>query len=110
MKCPVCDTGLRVIERYGVEVDICPGCKGVWLDRGELEKIIELEAAGGPAQAQAPTARDQREAPRREEYRRRDDDEDDDDYRREPRYDQHGRPIRKKRGSWFGEIFEMFGD
>ena len=106
MKCPVCDTTLRAIERYGVELDICPGCKGVWLDRGELEKIIELEAAGGPAQA--PAARDEREAPRREESRRRDDD--DDDNRRAPQYDQHGRPIRKKRGSWFGEIFEMFGD
>jgi hypothetical protein len=36
MNCPVCDAPLRAIQKYGVEIDICPGCKGVWLDRGEL--------------------------------------------------------------------------
>jgi Zn-finger nucleic acid-binding protein len=43
MNCPVCDEKLREIEKYGVMVDICPSCKGVWLDRGELEKIAKLE-------------------------------------------------------------------
>ena len=41
MECPVCGDRLRAVEKYGVEVEICPGCKGVWLDRGELETIIE---------------------------------------------------------------------
>ncbi len=42
MKCPVCvDVDLRIAERQGVEIDYCPQCRGVWLDRGELEKIIE---------------------------------------------------------------------
>jgi len=42
MKCPVCnDTDLLMTERQGVEIDYCPGCRGVWLDRGELDKIIE---------------------------------------------------------------------
>jgi Uncharacterized protein conserved in bacteria len=36
MKCPVCDENLREIDKYGVHIDICPGCKGMWLDRGEL--------------------------------------------------------------------------
>jgi uncharacterized protein len=41
MECPVCGDRLRGVEKYGVEIEICPGCKGVWLDRGELETIIE---------------------------------------------------------------------
>ncbi len=42
MKCPVCKTvDLNLAERQGVEIDYCPECRGVWLDRGELDKIIE---------------------------------------------------------------------
>jgi uncharacterized protein len=41
MNCPVDKTPLKVIDREGVKIDYCPDCKGVWLDRGELEKIIE---------------------------------------------------------------------
>ena len=42
MKCPVCsDSNLVLSERQGVEIDYCPKCRGVWLDRGELDKIIE---------------------------------------------------------------------
>lgn len=42
MKCPVCgETDLVMSERQGVEIDYCPKCRGVWLDRGELDKIIE---------------------------------------------------------------------
>jgi Zn-finger nucleic acid-binding protein len=42
MKCPVCkDVSLTMSERSGVEIDFCPDCRGVWLDRGELDKIIE---------------------------------------------------------------------
>ncbi len=42
MKCPVCtDTDLTMSDRQGVEIDYCPRCRGVWLDRGELDKIIE---------------------------------------------------------------------
>ena len=45
MKCPVCpDTDLVMMERQGVEIDYCPKCRGVWLDRGELDKIIERSA------------------------------------------------------------------
>ena len=40
MKCPICDVDLRMTERAGIEIDYCPQCRGVWLDRGELDKII----------------------------------------------------------------------
>lgn len=41
MKCPRCGVGLDIAERQGIEIDYCPDCRGVWLDRGELDKIIE---------------------------------------------------------------------
>ncbi|GMV21973.1 MAG: hypothetical protein AMXMBFR57_19220 [Acidimicrobiia bacterium] len=41
MKCPVCEETLKMSERQGVEIDFCPKCRGVWLDRGELDKILE---------------------------------------------------------------------
>ena len=52
MKCPVDGTQLEIAERAGVEIDWCPQCRGVWLDRGELDKIIDrsaAEIAPGPA-------------------------------------------------------------
>lgn len=41
MKCPQCNVDLVMSDRQGVEIDYCPKCRGVWLDRGELDKIIE---------------------------------------------------------------------
>lgn len=41
MKCPIDQTELQMSERQGIEIDYCPQCRGVWLDRGELDKIIE---------------------------------------------------------------------
>ena len=41
MKCPVCTIELKMSDRQGIEIDYCPQCRGVWLDRGELDKIIE---------------------------------------------------------------------
>ena len=41
MQCPSCNTTLTMSERQGIEIDYCPSCRGVWLDRGELDKIIE---------------------------------------------------------------------
>ena len=45
MKCPQCNVELKMADRQGVEIDYCPQCRGVWLDRGELDKIIERSAA-----------------------------------------------------------------
>ena len=54
MKCPSCtDTTLVMSDRQGVEIDYCPQCRGVWLDRGELDKLIERSAAIAPAPAAA---------------------------------------------------------
>ena len=45
MKCPVCNTpDLLMTDRQGIEIDYCPQCRGVWLDRGEIDKIIERSA------------------------------------------------------------------
>lgn len=53
MQCPVCeDTRLAIAERQGIEIDYCPQCRGVWLDRGELDKIIERSA--GDAESSSP--------------------------------------------------------
>lgn len=41
MQCPACNVTLVMTERQGVEIDYCPQCRGVWLDRGELDKIVE---------------------------------------------------------------------
>ena len=41
MKCPNCNVSLVMSDRNGIEIDYCPDCRGVWLDRGELDKIIE---------------------------------------------------------------------
>lgn len=59
MKCPVCTaTDLMMTERQGIEIDYCPQCRGIWLDRGELDKIIERSAVMPTAQPvqQAPEA------------------------------------------------------
>lgn len=60
MKCPACDVTLVMADRQGIEIDYCPQCRGVWLDRGELDKIIERTA--GMA-AEAPRAAPSRPTP-----------------------------------------------
>ena len=62
MQCPIDGTQLVMTDRAGVEIDYCPKCRGVWLDRGELDKIIErsaVPAAPQPARAE----------PRQQDYR-----------------------------------------
>jgi Zn-finger nucleic acid-binding protein len=57
MQCPNCSTQLTMSERQGIEIDYCPACRGVWLDRGELDKIIERNSAqtsSAPIGAHAP--------------------------------------------------------
>jgi Zn-finger nucleic acid-binding protein len=53
MHCPVCHVSLAMSDRQGIEIDYCPQCRGVWLDRGELDKIIERSA---PQDAPPPAA------------------------------------------------------
>lgn len=89
MNCPVDGAVLEMSERQGVEIDYCPTCRGVWLDRGELDKVIERSESWSP-----PPGRD------------RDDDRSDD--RRDVRYDDRSRPPykKKKRSSFLSELFE----
>jgi uncharacterized protein len=91
MRCPVCDDEKLVISsRDGVEIDYCPQCRGVWLDRGELDKIID-RVAGAPAAAPvAPPP-----PPAQPQYR-------DDDRR----YDERS-PKKKKRGGFLEDLFDF---
>lgn len=54
MTCPTCPSELKIAERRGVEIDYCPACRGIWLDAGELDKIVERSANldGGRANQQ----------------------------------------------------------
>jgi Zn-finger nucleic acid-binding protein len=72
MQCPTDSTTLVMSERSGIEIDYCPTCRGVWLDRGELDKIIERSAA--PAVASRADRRADDDP--RYDRRRRDDDDD----------------------------------
>ncbi|EDT01064.1 zf-TFIIB domain-containing protein [Burkholderia ambifaria] len=65
MKCPVCKTpDLLMAERQSIEIDYCPTCRGVWLDRGELDKLIARETAEVPARRDEPPVRHDAHAPR----------------------------------------------
>jgi Zn-finger nucleic acid-binding protein len=67
MPCPVCRTELVPNVREAIEIDYCPGCRGVWLDRGELDKIIERSNAsigGGSSQRADPRPDPRYEQPR----------------------------------------------
>lgn len=61
MKCPVCvDATLVMSERKGIEIDYCPQCRGIWLDRGEIDKIIGRSVEESMAEQVAPQAPQQR--------------------------------------------------
>jgi uncharacterized protein len=86
MKCPTCkDVNLVMSERQGIEIDYCPECRGIWLDRGELDKIIERSTS-------EPVA-DQN----RERHKNRPQDHDKEDYRYK----------KKKRESFLGDLFDF---
>jgi Zn-finger nucleic acid-binding protein len=64
MKCPVCsNTDLLMTERLGIEIDYCPQCRGVWLDRGELDKIIERSMGEVAPAVSAPVTQAPHSAP-----------------------------------------------
>ncbi len=68
MQCPVCNVPLSMSDRQGVEIDYCPKCRGVWLDRGELDKLIERSVNEMPP---PPTARQQSYGRDEYKYRKR---------------------------------------
>lgn len=60
MKCPICDVELLMADRQGIEIDYCPTCRGIWLDRGELEKLLERMSAQERGAAAVPREADGR--------------------------------------------------
>ncbi len=112
MNCPVCDDRMRPVMRNGVEIDICPGCKGVWLDRGELDKLIAMENSGNYDQ-QRP-AEFNNAAPRRDhdDHDRRDKHDSHDSHSsHDNRYDSRSGSgnQQKRKGSWLGDILGGIG-
>ena len=93
MACPVCRVPLAMSDRQGIEIDYCPQCRGVWLDRGELDKIVE-RSAGDPAPAPRSAAPPPAAPPRG--Y-------DDDRYRQGGGY---GGKSHKRPKHWLSEIFD----
>lgn len=100
MQCPVCDDRMKEVERQGVMLDICPSCKGVWLDRGELDKLIAL--------SETPERSDDYQRPERPVERRERPDEHYEDRRHHEDRDRY-RHGHKRRGSWLGDILESIG-
>ncbi len=93
MKCPVCkDVDLVMSDRQGVEIDYCPSCRGVWLDRGELDKIIERSIP-----AQAPQQNNSYSEPRYEKPR---------DYDRHDSYNNKGYH-KKRKESFLSDLFDF---
>ena len=86
MACPVDGTTLTMSERSGIEIDYCPTCRGVWLDRGELDKIIERNSE---ASAPPPQQQQQQQAPWGQ-----------------PAYDQYGHKPHKRRKGFLEELFD----
>jgi len=85
MLCPIDNTELVITDRNGIEIDYCPKCRGVWLDRGELDKIIERASA-----YVAP----------RDDARQRDDHYEDREYREKGK--------KRKKGSFLEDMFDFF--
>ncbi|MDQ0636142.1 Zn-finger nucleic acid-binding protein [Arthrobacter pascens] len=111
MKCPVDSVDLIMSERSGVEIDYCPQCRGVWLDRGELDKIIDRAAdslGGGaarpaaPAPGVGPPPLYQNFEPRREQPR-----PDDRNYGKQGYDRDYDRRRPKKKEGWLGDLFDF---
>lgn len=109
MTCPHCDVNLLMSERQGVEIDYCPQCRGVWLDRGELDKIVERSHAEMGAPSGAPRSAVAAPAPRGDDRERYRDDRDRDRGRDDDRrgYDQPAYAKKKKRTSFLEDIFDF---
>ena len=101
MQCPVCNNVQLVMsERQGIEIDYCPNCRGVWLDRGELDKIIERSVG-----TVEPNRAEHKKADRRDsEYK---DSYDKDDRYRQHGYGEHGHYKKKKRGGFLEDLFDF---
>lgn len=92
MNCPIDNTELRISERQGIEIDYCPKCRGIWLDRGELDKLLERATQPGYAEPRESSGYERD----RERY------DDDRSYRGSSDYDR-----RKRRRSFLEDLFDF---
>ncbi len=109
MQCPICQVTLQMTDRQGVEIDYCPKCRGVWLDRGELQKIIDISLAqGNPNPSPAPNVPPADLYPRQyREHEHADRDPYRQDSHRHDSYRQDSYPPKhKKRESWLSDLFD----
>lgn len=114
MLCPICKVDLQISERQGIEIDYCPKCRGVWLDRGELDKIIERSNSSmesyGQQHAESAYVPDGRK--KKHDYPDGELPYDYDDDR--DRYEPHDRRYteadykRRRRKSFLDDIFDVF--
>ncbi|MBC9944199.1 zf-TFIIB domain-containing protein [Leucobacter sp. cx-328] len=99
MKCPNDGSTLVMSERRNVEIDYCPECRGIWLDRGELDKIIsQVEAASASAQLTTPAQSPQQPQSQPQSYQQR-----------QPTYDDRGYTKPRKKQSPFELLGDIFG-
>jgi Zn-finger nucleic acid-binding protein len=103
MKCPIDSADLVMTERQGIEVDYCPKCRGIWLDRGELDKIIERSEAASPRSSFPPQPQPglppgyedrDRHNPRYPE-------------RQDARYQENDKRYKKRKSSFLGDLFDF---
>ena len=95
MKCPVCtNVHLVMSDRQGVEIDYCPTCRGVWLDRGELDKIIEKSASSSNSYTSNSHTQPKYENAQKEHFNK---------------YNSHDNSgyHKKKKESFFSELFDF---
>ena len=113
MKCPTDNATLVMSERNGIEIDYCPDCRGVWLDRGELDKIIDRASAEAPAAAAAPVQAAPAQYPAgaqpgfgQQPYDNRGGYDQRGGYDNRGAYNQQQQPYRKKKENWLSELFD----
>ena len=102
MKCPNCEVLLVMTERQGVEIDYCPKCRGVWLDKGELDKIIEKSTAAETSQNM--------QNPDEKRNRQDDDHYDDDDnggFLNRNRRNDNDKNSKRRKGGFLGDLFDF---
>jgi uncharacterized protein len=100
MKCPIDQTDLLMTDRQGIEIDYCPQCRGVWLDRGELDKLIDRTESAAVAPAPAPVPMPQAPPVRQHYDRSQSHDRHYDDY-------QHGHHKKRKKENFLGDLFDF---
>lgn len=106
MQCPIDGETLLMTSREGVEIDYCPRCRGIWLDRGELDKILER---ADPVSASGATTRVDTKSTRPKRERDDDDDDDDNDDRKRSKRTSRDSPYRKRKDhvSFIKDIFDF---